>query len=314
MTALRRIRELWVLLALLLLIPIPALAQNARSAIKATPALWKIEKEGATVFLFGSLHILPDTLEWITPEIDAAMAASDIFVFEVPTDEEAAAAEKEFIVKYGLLPQGASLRNVLTAREFLIYSTVLRRAGLKPEQFARYRPWLAAVILGLAYNNPQGITEISGADNDLVDYANANGKQVRYLETPASQMALLTGNGDVAAILSLKRLIRTLPTTKTQSQQLLDLWSAGDADSIARRIDSYFTGYTMSKDALVGNRNREWLAPIKELLNRNGKTAMVTVGAAHIGGLNGLIPLLCAEGHEVARVSRDGAANTSACP
>jgi uncharacterized protein YbaP (TraB family) len=312
--ALRRIRELLVLLALLFLVPVAAQAQGARTAIQATPALWKIEKEGATVFLFGSLHILPETLKWITPEIDAAMAASDVFVFEVPTDEGAAAAEKEFIIKYGLLPEGASLRNVLTSREFLIYSTVLRRAGLKPEQFARYRPWLAAVILGLAYMNPKSITDISGADNDLIDYANAHGKQIRYLETPASQMALLTGNGDVSAILSLKRLIRTLPTTKTQSQQLLDLWSAGDADSIATRIDSYFTGYTMSKDALVGNRNREWLAPINELLNQSGKTSMVTVGAAHIGGLNGLIPLLCAEGHEVERVGRDGAANTPACP
>jgi uncharacterized protein len=308
------IRGLWTLLSLLLLLPIAARAADDSPAAKATPALWKIEKAGATVYLFGSLHILPEGLSWMTPEIDAAMAASDVFVFEVPTDEQAAVAEKEFIVKYGLLPNGSSLRNVLTPREFLIYSTVLRRAGLKPEQFARYRPWLAAIVLGLAYINPDKFTELSGADNDIVDYANTRGKQVRYLETPASQMALLTGNGDVSAILSLKRLIRTLPDTKVQSQQLLNFWSAGDADSLTARIDGYFTGYTMSKDMFVGNRNREWLAPIRELLDQSGKTSMVTVGAAHIGGRNGLIPLLCAEGHVVERVGRDGAANTSACP
>jgi uncharacterized protein YbaP (TraB family) len=313
MTAWRWTRGFFGMIAVLLLFPVEAGAATA-SAPKATPALWKIEKEGATVYLFGSLHILPIGMEWITPEIGAAMEAADVFIFEVPTDEQAAAAEKEFIVKYGLLPQNNSLRNVLTPREFLIYSTVLRRAGLKPEQFARYRPWLAAIILGLAYMNPDRIADITGADNDLLDYATTHGKQIRYLETPESQMALLTGNGDVSAILSLKRLIGSLPSTKAQSQQLLELWSAGDAGSLSARIDSYFTGYTMSKDVFVGNRNREWLVPIRDLLNQSGRTALVTVGAAHIGGLNGLIPLLCEEGYAVERVARDNAANTPACP
>src|SRR5262245_46219526 len=73
-------------------VPAPRLANPpAMRMMQVHPALWKIEKGPHTVYLFGSLHILPDYIDWTAPEIDAAMKASEIFVFEVPVDEEAAA-------------------------------------------------------------------------------------------------------------------------------------------------------------------------------------------------------------------------------
>jgi uncharacterized protein YbaP (TraB family) len=89
------------ILFLLLVLPGAAFAQGAAPVTQARPALWKVENAGATVYLFGSLHILPNTIDWTTPEIDAAMAGSDVFVFEVPIDEQAVAAEKDFVIHYG---------------------------------------------------------------------------------------------------------------------------------------------------------------------------------------------------------------------
>ena len=40
---------------------------------------------------------------------------------------------------------------------------------------------------------------------------------------------------------------------------------------------------------------------------------MMTVGAAHIGGENGLLALLCGEGYEVERVAERGAAAAKVC-
>src|ERR1043165_9555348 len=118
-------------------VPAPPLAtQPAIGMMQLHPALWKIEKGPHTVYLFGSLHILPDYTDWTAPEIDAAMQASDIFVFEAQVDEEAAELEKEFVIKNGLLP--GSLRQLLSRREYLIYSTILIRAGLKAQQFEHY--------------------------------------------------------------------------------------------------------------------------------------------------------------------------------
>src|SRR5262245_11396827 len=98
-----------VLAVLFVLLPAGVLAQSSA----ANPALWRISDGASTVYIFGSLHILPQSFQWRAPEIDSAIAASDIFVFEVPINDEANARQKEFIVKNGLLPAGASLRKVL---------------------------------------------------------------------------------------------------------------------------------------------------------------------------------------------------------
>jgi uncharacterized protein YbaP (TraB family) len=55
-----------------------------------------------------------------------------------------------------------------------------------------------------------------------------------------------------------------------------------------------------------------WLSTINPLLQRAGST-MVTVGAAHIGGSDGLIALICGEGYRVQRLLDTGT-DVDACP
>jgi uncharacterized protein YbaP (TraB family) len=283
--------------------PAPRLSETPQMRMmQVHPALWKIERGGHTVYLFGSMHILPDYIDWTAPEIDAAMKASRIFVFEVPVDEEAAALQKDYIIKNGLLPMGASLRRVLSRREYLIYSTILTRASLRPVMFEHYRPWLASLILGLAYLHPDNISTLTGADDALLNFARAHDGEIRYLETVDDQMKLLNSTREVAQMLSLKHLIRSLPRTRTQSEELFDTWTAGDADHLRAMIKGYFSGSPAVEDKLIGNRNRLWMAHIKELVKAGDKNALVTVGAAHMGGENGLLMLLCNEGYPVQRV------------
>lgn len=304
------------------LCPAGALAQSAVAApplanppamrmMQVHPALWKIEKGPHTVYLFGSLHILPDYTDWTAPEIDAAMKASEIFVFEAQVDEEAAELEKEFVIKNGLLP--GSLRQLLSRREYLIYSTILIRAGLKPQQFEHYRPWLASLILGLAYLHPDNISTLNGADDQLVNFAKTNGRALRYLETVDQQLSLLSNTTELSQVLSLKRLIQTLPRTRAQSDELFEAWTAGDTDRLESLIRGYFTGYAAVEDRLIGSRNRLWMAQINQLLEAGDKNALVTVGAAHMGGENGLLSLLCNEGYDVKRVGTGRLSDTTVC-
>jgi len=295
-------------LVFLLLVPACAFAQSAAP----DPALWKVQSGASTVYIFGSLHILPPTFQWRTPQIESAIAASDIFVFEVPVDDAATARQKEFIVKNGLLPRGASLRKVLNRIEFDTYSRVLIGAGLKPEHFTRYRPWLAAVVVGLAYVHRRDITMLRGVDDEIIEQAQAQKKELRYLEAIEDQMQLLVRGDDLAQVQALKRQLVSLPKAVLHTQDLVDAWARGDADRFANMIEGDFAGHVEAQDLLISNRNRDWVPSVAELL-QSGKTAMVTVGAAHVGGPKGLISLLCAEGYQVERVGLDGAAGTRAC-
>lgn len=296
------------LVLLLALLPAGVFAQSS----PASPALWKVRNGDSTVYIFGSLHILPPSFEWRTPAIKTAIETSDIFVFEVPVDDAATQRQKDFIVKNGLLPRGASLRKVLNRIEFDTYSRVLLGAGLKPEHFTRYRPWLAAVVVGLAYVHRRDLTMLDGADDQIIQEAQERGKELRYLESIEDQMSLLVMGDDLAQIRALKRQLVSLPQSVSHTQDLVDTWAEGDAERFAALIERDFAGHVEAQDLLISNRNRTWIPRVAELL-QGGKTAMVTVGAAHIGGPKGVISLLCGEGYSVERVGENGASDTSAC-
>ena len=297
-----------ILAVLLALLPAGVLAQSAGPS----PALWRVRDGDSTVYIFGSLHILPQSFKWRAPEIEAAIASSDVFVFEVPVDDKANTRQKEFIVKNGLLPRGASLRKVLNRIEYETYSRILLGAGLKPEHFTRYRPWLAAVIVGLAYVHRRDLATLSGADDEIIEQAQSGGKELRYLETVDDQMKLLVMGDDLAQIRALKRQLVSLPKAALHTDDLLQTWARGDAERFATMIEQDFAGHVEAQDLLISNRNRAWVPSVAELLG-SGKTAMVTVGAAHVGGANGLISLLCAAGHDVERVGINGAPDTESC-
>jgi uncharacterized protein YbaP (TraB family) len=301
-------RAICFLLAVFAFAPAVVFAQSAAPA----PAIWRIREGASTVYIFGSLHILPQSFQWRSPAVESAMRESDIFVFEVPVDEEATARQKAFIVKNGLLPANASLRRVLNRTEFQTYSRILIGAGLKPEHFTRYRPWLAAVVVGLAYVHQRDISTLKGVDDDIIDYAQAQEKELRYLETIEDQMQLLIRGDDQAQVNALKHQLVALPRAITHTQDLVNTWTRGDAKGFSDLIERDFMGHEEAQDVLISNRNRAWLPSIRELIS-SGRTAMVTVGAAHIGGPEGVIALLCAAGHEVERVGENGAADRTAC-
>jgi len=297
--------------ALLLIVPDTLRAQTTYP-VRANPALWRIHNGASTVYLFGSLHILPHGYAWTTPVIEAAMQASNQFVFEVPVGGDALKDEKSFIVENGILRGRQSLRGLLSPLEYDTYSAVLRRAGLKPEQFERYRPWLASLMLGLAYLHGPDLLSLKGADDDIMNFAAGHEKPIAYLETPRQQMQLLTIGDDRVQLSALKRLILTLPRSRVQQQELLDTWSRGDAGAFGSLLTGYFRDSPEAQEALIDRRNRNWLARIKQLLEAGG-IAMVTVGAAHIGGEKGLLALLCGEGYEVERMASGNANAGTIC-
>ena len=289
----------------LLLLTVPA----AMAQSKATPALWRVQHGTSTVYLFGSLHVLPRDFSWRTPEIETAMAAADQFYFEVPVDEAALKDEKEFILQNGILTHRQTLRSLLSPSEFQTYSGILRRAGLKPLYFERYRPWLASVMVGLAYLHSGDLTTLRGADDDVMAYAREHGRPLLYLENIQEQMKLLTTGDDGSQLKALKNLIVSLPRSRDQEKELQQSWANGDAKTMSALLDGYFSGHAEAQDFLINNRNRKWMPAIEEALARANNTMMMTVGVAHIGGRKGLVALLCAQGYKVERVGT----NENAC-
>jgi uncharacterized protein YbaP (TraB family) len=290
------------LLALLLLVA----TASAREAAPA-PAIWKIDGERGDIVFFGSIHILPPTLAWQTPELEAALNAAQKLHFEIDLDEaQNPAIMGDLINRYGFLPAGTTLRSLIAVEYRGKLERFSRSVGLPIEALDRMRPWLAAITLtsiqaakqmsgGSPSPNP---AETGGVDAKLWNWAKANGKQRGALETAESQIQLF-------ANLTREQELQFLVVTLQQSEQanaiisqLLDAWKAGKVRKLDDILNRDMDKFPVLRKALFDDRHANWMPQIEALI-RDGGDHVIVVGAAHLVGKGSIIDLLRARGVRV---------------
>src|SRR5678815_3049296 len=99
--------------AALVLTAAHAAAAESRKA-DPHPAMWKLESGGSTIYLFGSMHMLPPGLKWKTPIVERAMESSDIFFFEMPMSDGSFRLAAGAMSKNIFLPKGKTLSGMLS--------------------------------------------------------------------------------------------------------------------------------------------------------------------------------------------------------
>src|SRR5437868_660097 len=73
--------------------PLAALVAFAPSAAPARqtvarPALWEVSDPDTTIYLFGTIHLLPEHFQWRTPKFNEAVASSQQLVVETIVDDK----------------------------------------------------------------------------------------------------------------------------------------------------------------------------------------------------------------------------------
>src|SRR5438045_8834057 len=63
-------------------------AAGAKAPETAKPALWQVSDADTTIYLFGTIHLLPDDLQWRTPALDQAISSSQQLVVETIVDQQ----------------------------------------------------------------------------------------------------------------------------------------------------------------------------------------------------------------------------------
>ncbi|MFC3214551.1 TraB/GumN family protein [Novosphingobium panipatense] len=99
------------------------LARESTSPETVRPALWKVADDDTTIWLFGTIHVLPEPVAWNQGVVARALATSEELVTEIAMD---AAAQ----------PQDAILGRV-GARTAALSGTPCRKSSARPMR----QPW-----------------------------------------------------------------------------------------------------------------------------------------------------------------------------
>ena len=277
---------------------VTAHAEVRLAKIAAHPALWTVHSKTATVYLFGSIHLLPENVVWHTPEIDRAMESASTFMFEAPLGDSGKAEVADFVRQHGSLPKGTTLRSLLPPATLADYEHALTDCGLAPEQLDGERPWLAAIVLDVAYLQHLHYIAADGVDQQVFAYANAHGKQVRTFETPAQQLSLFMPKDKSLEIQEFSADLKEFQSGESIIGAMVDAWGAGDAKSVGSLMNKSLDSEPGARKLLIDTRNRNWIKILDDVLAKPGVT-FVTVGTGHLVGPGGVPALLRKHGYKV---------------
>ncbi len=279
------------------------------------PALWQVSAGKSTVYLFGSIHMLPRDWAWRTKAIDAAIRSSDAFVFETALTPKDIGKMRLFVRDNGTLPRGRVLSHMLSPQGLKDFNRALTLTPLDPASVNTMRPWLALMVLGdyQIQNGPLRSFAEEGVDLAIERHAREARKPVRHLETAESQFEILiqtTPDNDVAGF---ETELQDLLQADDRYRRLLEGWTAGSQAALAKVLTEEAARNPDENKLLLDKRNRNWVPQIESMMVSK-ETIFVTVGAAHFVGPGSVMEILCLRGWKVQRIKTGPSAPPPACP
>ncbi|WP_339744456.1 TraB/GumN family protein [uncultured Maricaulis sp.] len=263
------------------------------SEVQATPAIWHLSDADSDIYLFGTFHILPPSLNWESDAIRADLASADTVYLEADVQSPEAQAEIQALVfQLGLNPQGVTLSSMLDAEATALLATVAPTVGATPEMLDPMRPWLAQIVLAVAQMQALGLDPEAGVEKALLASIAGTGTEVGYFETAEQQVRVLADQPDEVQVRGFAEGLREMERTPDMLDEMVRAWAAGDVETIDRIVNDEMREQTPEVyEAVIVQRNRDWVPQIQALLDGEG-TVFVAVGAAHLSGENGVVELL----------------------
>src|SRR3954447_20312605 len=183
--------------------------------------LWKVTaKQGGTIYLAGSVHLLSDKYYPLKPAYDAAFARSDLLVEEVDMAEMLAPESQMAMLTRGILPAGQSLEKLVSADTFKATARKAESLGLPMEPLKRFKPWMLALTLQAMEWQKAGFNADLGLDKHFYDAATVAKKRVQGLETLQYQIARFDEMPMELQDRLLSETLKELDTTKDELTRL----------------------------------------------------------------------------------------------
>ena len=278
--------------------PQPVQMAVAEPAVQAHPALWKIADHDTTIYLFGTIHLLPPGIDWLNGPLAYALDHSDSLITELPDlpPGDVAAA----LLRHGSLPPGKNLRQMMDEKQRTQFEAALTKLALPVALFDKTKPWVAAATLPILQLQKAGYNIQSGVENGLTKRATELGHQREGLETADFQFGQFDGLSEEQQLEYLANVLDALPEVNAEIEKMVGSWTRGDAAALAAQLNSDSDSPALA-EALIFSRNRNWAGWIQNRLKQPG-TVFVAVGAGHLGGKGSVQDVLAKQGIKAVRV------------
>lgn len=279
------------------------LAFTMQAAI-ANGLLWRADGSNGTAVLLGSVHAGSQEMYPLSDIAELGFAAADRLLVEADVTQVSEAEMAGPMQAYGMFPQGSTLEAAIGPELWARTATAMEGVGVVPAMSAQFRPWLAAVTLGMAQVMQSGYSELLGVDIHFLQRAHEQGKPIIELETVQQQLGAFAEIPASEQAFMLQQSLDDYAMGKPLVDEMFSAWMSGDERAINTTMNEKILADGKGEVAfekLIVNRNRGMTARILEELDKGGDL-FVVVGAAHLVGKHSIVSLLEESGVKVARL------------
>jgi uncharacterized protein YbaP (TraB family) len=265
----------------------------------ADPAMWSVAGTKNTVYLFGSVHLLPEGGFAIDGELADAYRDAERVCFEVDTSRLDEATTTSITLARAIDPEGRGLFELLGSAADRARSAAAA-AGIDIAPFAPFEPWFAGLTISVMALQQHGYDVEHGVEQVIEAAADRDGKARCGLETLDFQLGMLDGMPADRQEELLMQSLEEAGEVDEVIRPLLAAWRAGDERALVRSLEDDFEGYPELEEQLIYERNERWAGLVGDMLE-NDDDVLLVVGALHLVGDRGLPALLRERGFEVRR-------------
>jgi len=261
--------------------------------------LWRLRAKNTAsgsgnVYIAGSIHVLKPSLQ-APPSYSLALRATDALVFEIDEAKLSAKELQELVARYGSLPEGQTLTDLLTPSDYQRLVSYTTSLGVPEVVFSNMKPAMVLLQIGVLEYISMGYLPEHGVESQL--RAKKGERKILALETVEQQLAAATA---LPLSLQSELLVETLDnidSTHAEISNLVHAWLAGDEQHLNRLFNDNTKASVATQqwlDDLLNKRNIGMAEGVAELLQSEG-TYFVLIGAAHLVGDNSVLALLAQE-------------------
>ena len=267
-------------------------------AAAAEPPMWVVRDKDSELVLFGSIHVLPPGVDWVTPKLRQELQDADDLWFELPIDPLSEADTATLATQSGVLPPDASLFKQLSPEDSAQMARVAAAYDVSPALLDRLQPWLAEIALAGGAYRKVGADAGLGVEKTIAAMAPAKAERLAF-ETPAEQIAMLAAGSRDEQIASLRQTMHDLQDDPDEYVALVKAWVDGDVAALDREALAPIRKTSPNLfQRLVIDRNARWTKILDTRLKGHGHTVVV-VGIGHLIGPEGVPARLRALGYSV---------------
>jgi len=260
--------------------------------------LWSFQTNRNTIYLLGSMHLFKKQSYPLPMAIQKAYADAGKLVFETDMAKMGDPAMQAVFLSMGMYPPGKTLFQELPEETQAMLRDKLAAAGIPPEQFAPFKPWLCAMTLAMTELVRLGFDPRYGIDMHYFQNARKDKKEVLFFEPFEEHLRLLAGMDQGMQASFLTQTLKDMDIIEDMASQLMSSWERGDVDRLVDILFESFREHPDIMERLLLQRNRNWVAKIESLMEQPDNV-LVVVGVGHLIGEGSLVEILRQRGLQV---------------